>query len=116
MEILTEEQYLERHGLGMAALGDVSLHRQPGGTPKSIAAAAKRQSQRDYAWQRARERLRQEYAEKVAEGSVRPPTRHERLRRAASGNPDNPSTQAARRVLARMGDGEVGAALDGPVR
>jgi hypothetical protein len=80
-------------------MGDAALHRQPGSTPKSRDAAARRQWAIDCKWQALRDRLRAEYAAEVAAGRIRPPTRRERLERTAAGHPDNPSTHAARRLL-----------------
>lgn len=45
----------------------------------------------------------QEYQEKVATGEIIEPTNLERYIKAAQGHPDNASTQAARRVLAKRG-------------
>ena len=43
------------------------------------------------------------YRELLAAGRVRPPTRTERLIARANGHEDNDATQAARRLLAKMG-------------
>lgn len=45
----------------------------------------------------------QEYQEKIAAGEIIEPTNVERYIKAAQGHPDNASTQAARRVLAKRG-------------
>ena len=103
-KIMSESEYLERAGAGLAALGDAALHRQPGSTQKQRDARARRQALRDLDWQTLRARLRLEYAAAVADGRVRPPTRLERLRKTAAGHPDNPSVQAARRLLERAGE------------
>jgi hypothetical protein len=49
--------------------------------------------------QDAREATRQAYAAAVASGEIQPPTEHDRLEATAAGHPDNPSVQAARRLL-----------------
>jgi len=54
-------------------------------------------------WQARRDRALAEYDALVAAGLIVPPDRISRLRRAAAGHPDNEATQAARRVLAKMG-------------
>lgn len=51
----------------------------------------------------ARAAARQEYQRLVASGAIRPPTRVESLISKARGHEDNPSVQAARRILQRMG-------------
>jgi hypothetical protein len=53
--------------------------------------------------ERRRNELRQSYADEVEAGTVRPPSRVERLKRTAQGHPDNESVQAARRLLKKMG-------------
>ena len=97
-----ENEYLERHGAGMASMGEPALHRQPGSTSKQRAARAATQAMRDAAWAQRREQLRREYAALVAAGQLRPRTRRERLERTAAGHPDKESTRAARRLLEKM--------------
>ncbi len=105
IRIIGEEAFLEAHGAGMADLGDPSLHRLPGLHDHHPArlSAIRRQAAADHAWQERRQALRREYAEQVARGAIRPPTRTERLLATAQGHPDNASVQAARRLLGRMG-------------
>lgn len=50
-----------------------------------------------------REWLRAEYELQVAAGLIIAPSKIERLLKAASGHPDNPATQAARRLLEKYG-------------
>lgn len=45
---------------------------------------------------------REEYDEAVSRGELRPLTRLERLKATASGHPDNPSVQAAKRLLSAL--------------
>ncbi|KKM62853.1 hypothetical protein LCGC14_1517410, partial [marine sediment metagenome] len=47
--------------------------------------------------------LRKQYAALVKQGVLRPLTRMEKLKATAAGHPDNPSVQAARRVLKKQG-------------
>ena len=47
--------------------------------------------------------LRLAYAAAIESGAIRPPTKMERLRKLASGHPDNPATQAAQRLLKKNG-------------
>lgn len=47
--------------------------------------------------------LRDEYQRQVELGLIREPTRIERALEAAKGHPDNPATQAAKRLLKKYG-------------
>jgi hypothetical protein len=102
MRICTEEQYLAEHGADRSTIGEPGAHKYHS-----------RQSRKQ--WQRTvdrldaqaaaavdrRQQLRDEYAAKCAAGELRPPNRREKLEQIAAGHPDNESTQAARRILAR---------------
>jgi hypothetical protein len=103
--VMTEEQYLASKGYGMAAMGDPALDRMPGLAPgnRKREGFIKAQAEKDKAWEQKRAELRQEYAEKVATGEIRPPTRTEKLIATAQGHPDNESVQAARRILEKQG-------------
>lgn len=50
-----------------------------------------------------KERLRAEYELQVISGLIVEPSRIERALKAASGHPDNPATQAAKRLLEKYG-------------
>lgn len=103
--VQTFEQFATANGAHRGDMGDAGTHKR-----------SRRQS--DKQWQRMlrpvneqadallarRDALRMQYAEAVERGDVRPPTRLERLQAAAAGHPDLPATQAARRILARMGE------------
>lgn len=101
IEVIDEETWLARQGASRMDLGDPAIHRQPGGTPKSIAKNAQNQARKDHALIARRTELREQYEELVRVGEIRPPTRLERLAAIAKGHPDNPSVQAARRLLAK---------------
>ena len=55
------------------------------------------------AYYEKREQLRKEYRKKVKEGTLRPLTSLENTLLKAQGNPDNQSTQAARRMAEKRG-------------
>ena len=103
--VQTFEQFATANGAHRGDMGDAGTHKR-----------SRRQS--DKQWQRMlrpvneqadallarRDALRTQYADAVERGDVRPPTRLERLQAAALGHPDLQATQAARRILARMGE------------
>ena len=60
-------------------------------------------------YQRKRQQAIEEYNHLVEIGEVRPLTKEERSIRTANGHPDNPSTQAARRMCEKRGiDWKIG--------
>jgi hypothetical protein len=102
--LMTEEQYLESKGVGMSALGEFGAHRYPRRPSKSQERSVQKLLlQQQNEWQDMRDRLREEYRQKVQKGEIRPPSRVERLLQTARGMPENPSVQAARRILRGMG-------------
>lgn len=105
MEPLTFEQFMAREGLGSDT--DVQMHIHAGmrSAPDSksykrwhaarlLELQSKRDAERSQAWAM--------YSDGVASGLYREPTRLERLTRTARGHDDNPSVQAARRLLAKI--------------
>lgn len=101
---MTEEQYLTANGASRADMGDAGLHRSSAGmSPKTWRRLVEQQAERDRELEARRATLRAEYWRKVSAGEITPPGRTQRLLRAAAGHPDNESTQAARRLLAKMG-------------
>ena len=104
MKVLTEEEYLALHGVPYLEGAEPALHRLPGGLPKSRKGKIMETTNRRMLEnERRREELRQAYAAEVEAGTVRPPSRVERLIRTAQGHPDNESVQAARRLLEKKG-------------
>lgn len=101
--VATEEEYLERHGVGLSALGEPAMHKLPGVRESNRRRLIARQAGLDHAWSERRAALRREYRERVAAGTVRPPTRQERMVAVARGHEDRESVQAARRVCLREG-------------
>ena len=106
MIVMTECDYLAMHGCGMCDLGEPALHRLPGLSDgrRKRDELIRRQAQKDCEWQAKRDRLRAEYRLLVQRGLYRAPTRIERLQAIAGGHPDNPSVQAARRLIQKMVD------------
>lgn len=101
---MTEEDYLASKGYGLAALGDPAMHayhRRPSKAQKKR--LEEMLGMKLNKWQKNRDKLREEYREKVKNGEIRPPTRIERLMQRAKGHPDKSSTQAARRILRKQG-------------
>ena len=98
MPILTEEQYLEQHGAGFD-FGDPGTHKLPGLSKGQRDRIARRVFERDEALALRREELRAAYRAEVEAGTVRPPSRLERLMETAAGPPGRPAVQAARRIL-----------------
>lgn len=105
MEPLTFDEFMAREGLGLDT--DVQMHIHAGmrsapdtktykrwHAERLLELQAKRDSERMKAWAM--------YSDGVAAGLYREPTRIERLTRTAQGHDDNPSVQAARRLLAKM--------------
>ena len=103
-EVITEEDYLTREGAPRMKGAEPALHRTPGGFPKG---QREKHLARVQETMRAnierREQLREEYAEKVRTGEIRPPSRIERLVQVARGHEDRQDVQAARRLLEKEG-------------
>ena len=100
MEVIDFEQYAARFGGARADIGDAGTHSPMGHMSKRARdAAIKAVSARSAATVERRDELRKQYDAAIARGEIRPPTFDERIERTAAGHPDNPSVQAARRIL-----------------
>jgi len=100
--VIDQEDYLTQHGASRLGIGESALHKNiPEG--KQRKRLLDNQAKKDWELLKKRERLRNEYREKVEKGEIRPPTRIEKLIDTARGHPDNESTQAARRILEKRG-------------
>ena len=100
--VMDEEAYLSVNGAGRQGIGESAMHKNIGyGRPREE--LIKNQSLKDQELLAKREQLRQEYRDKVRAGELRPPTVTEQRILTANGHPDNPSVQAARRLLAKQG-------------
>ena len=109
---MTEEKYLASKGLG-SPMSDYMLDKMriPHGETARQMAKRKQEAERameEHAAQK--EAARKEYREKIANGELREPTKEEAeqkridaLVKTANGHDDNPSVQAARRVLDKRG-------------
>lgn len=109
---MTEEEYLASKGLG-SPMSDYMLDKMriPHGETSRQMAKRKQEAERameEHAAQK--ETARKEYREKIANGELREPTKEEAeqkridaLVKTANGHDDNPSVQAARRVLDKRG-------------
>lgn len=104
MVIMDEETYLSINGASRQDIGEPALHKNRGGASDKVwSKIVQRQAAKDYIILQKREELRKEYADKVVEGVLRPPTRREKLIATANGHEDLPSTHAARRILEKIG-------------
>jgi len=101
---MDEEQYLSSNGASRQSIGEAALHKNRGRlSDKSWRRIVKAQLIKDVALLAKTEALREEYLKKIADGTVRPPSRIEKLIMTASGHKDNAATKAARRILAKKG-------------
>ena len=104
-EVVDFETYAARGGADRADMGDLALaKRGRNQTDKQWNRIIANQVKRDDVVMMRRNELREEYQLEVEAGRIRPPSRVERLKATAAGHPDNDSTQAARRILERMGE------------
>lgn len=100
--VVSLDEFLAERGAGASERGDSGLH-----SPAAHVAARTRQDQvdrqraRDFELDARRTALREEYYQAIKSGEIRAPTRREMLERTAAGHPDNPSVQAARRLLGK---------------
>jgi hypothetical protein len=102
--VMDEETYLSINGASRQDIGESALHKNRGGaSDKAWKRIIDAQAQKDTKLLARRQKLREEYNEKVAKGEIRPPSRYEKLISTAQGHPDNEAVQAARRILERKG-------------
>lgn len=109
---MSEDEYLTSKGLN-GNMTDYMLDKLR--IPHSETARQQKQREKEAARVRAdfdnqKEEARKEYRQKIAKGELREPTKQEakereiaKLIKTANGHEDNPSVQAARRVLAKRG-------------
>lgn len=97
-KVQTLEQFAKERGLVTTA--DVQSHIHAGLRSAPDSKAHKRRYEKELQrLQNERDATTKAYQDAVARGEVRDLTPAERLAKAAEGHPDNPSTQAAQRVL-----------------
>jgi hypothetical protein len=100
MEVIDFETFAARHGA--SEYSEPGLHRLNSSVSTVARKRALARLQATIAEAaRERERLQALYDSLVDAGEIRPPTEIEVLQASATGHPDNESTQAAARVLAR---------------
>ena len=100
--VMDIETYLSINNASRQDIGDSALHKNKGNnSDKTWAKIVNRQLQKDIELCELRDKLRNEYNEKVLKGEIRPPTRIEKLISIAKGHSDNESVQAARRILSK---------------
>jgi len=99
--ILTEDDYVNLHGAQFKA--NAAFHRNPRGVTKTLQKAKDDQARENEAIQQVRNKLREDYSQKVSKGEIRPPSRFESLARTANGHDDNETVQAARSLLKKRG-------------
>ena len=103
VQTMTFEQFASSRGASLFEGARKDRDRQPRATDKEIKKNAEKTLADMRANAKRRESLRVEYNTLVQQGKVRTPSRFEELINKARGHADNPSTQAARRVLEKRG-------------
>lgn len=97
------EEFAARRGASFSDVGDAGAHKRARWhSDKQWRRIIKALDRRAADVVSDRASLRKEYDALVAHGILRDLTRMERIERAARGHPDNASTQAALRILARL--------------
>ena len=101
MKIMSEDDYLASIGLGMP-VSDYMIDKQKLPHGESFRQQQDRIKEADNfarQYHQRRENARNEYRTLVEQGKIRPPSVLEALTQTASGHPDNPSVQAAQKVV-----------------
>ena len=102
---MSEQEFLASKGVGMVVSDyNIDKMRIPHGETarqkkKRIAEAA--QAGANYSAKR--QAAREEYKQLVGAGKIQKPGKYDELIKTAKGHPDNPSVQAARRLLKKRG-------------
>jgi len=104
---MTEEEFLRERGVAYAVSG-AGIDRYGGANMTRMSDRQRKRTLSSInslndAYYEKREAARKEYQNLVASGKIRDKTRVERIIENAHGHPDNTSTQAARRMAAKMG-------------
>lgn len=105
MIVMNEEEYLAKQGVGSPFSGSsLDKCRFPNGLSKGQhQQMMKLVNKQDDAYYKKRAEAREEYKALVESGQIRPRTKEEDLIFKANGNPENASTQAARRLCQKKG-------------
>jgi hypothetical protein len=106
MRIVDFETYATEHGASLLDIGDAGLHKTTARMGRSTwMRHVKLQDDKNKAIIEKRQLLREQYAEELAAGNIRPPTDEEKLIERSAGHDDNPAVQAARRLLLKRSKG-----------
>jgi hypothetical protein len=115
MEVISEENFLARKGVVYATSGYCLDKLRANRSLKTDKGRKRFFAECDAAekeYQKKRQEAKEEYHHLCESGKIRPETNLERRLKAANGHPDNASTQAARRLLAKQGiDWKTGAKI-----
>ena len=113
-QVLTEEEYLSQNGYPFMGYSEPGLHMSRNTISDKVRNKdVKRVMQNAEEYDTKRAELRKEYKQKVANGEIRQPTEIERTLKIAQGLDDNPSVQAARRLLEKRGiDWKTGESIE----
>lgn len=106
IKAMTEDEYLGLKGLADASSGWVLDKLRSNRSLSTVQGKKRFRKEFDNVeneYQAKRAAAKQEYKNLVAQGKLRDKTRIEKLLTKAQGHEDNPSVQAARRLLAKRG-------------
>lgn len=103
--IMSEQEFLASKGLGMV-VSDYNIDKMR--IPHGETARQKKQRIAEAAaagveYSAKRQAARDEYRRLVESGKIRKPSKYDDLIKTAKGHSDNPSVQAARRILQKRG-------------
>lgn len=104
---ITLDEFYALRGVPDAASG-VGIDRYAGANMTRMSSNQRKETLNEMSKQnddyyKRRQEAREEYQKLVNEGKIRDKTPIEKMLTTANGNPDNPSTQAARRMAAKRG-------------
>ena len=97
------EDYAVRNGAGRSLFGEAGLHKRGNMSDAAHKRAVAQMIAKDTALADRRVQLLKTYQERQDRGEGREPSRRERMVEKASGHPDLPSVQAARRICQKNG-------------
>lgn len=106
MRVIDFETYATENDASLLGMGDAGLHKSTAKMGRSIwKRHVKRQGTKDMDLIWRRQDLRKQYEQEIADGNIRPLTVLKKTPKIASGCDDNPSVQAARRLLLKRTNG-----------
>lgn len=103
--VMTEDEFLASRGL-RSPVTDYNIDKVR--IPHGETSRQSKKRQREFlsassSYQEQRNKARNEYQKLVKTGKIRKPSKYESLIKTARGHEDNPSVQAARRLLKKRG-------------